>query len=87
MLVIVAHPDFPAIRDLFVEGSEVVKKLAHPKRKIASCLTTCCEFASSPVTFASPRVLKDQRLWPRSLGDSIMANSGMPDNCTLVLKE
>ncbi len=26
---IVARPDFPAIRDLSIEGSEVVKKLAH----------------------------------------------------------
>jgi hypothetical protein len=29
MLVIVARSDFPAIRDLFVLGSEVVKELAH----------------------------------------------------------
>jgi len=36
MLVIVARSDFPAIRDLFVEGSQVVKKLAHAWQRIIS---------------------------------------------------
>jgi hypothetical protein len=34
MLVIVARPDFPAICDLFVEGSEIVKKLAHADMRL-----------------------------------------------------
>src|SRR5262249_34202024 len=43
--------------------------------------------ASSPVTYVLPGAPKDRRLWPWSLSDNMVANSGIPDYYTLVLKE
>jgi hypothetical protein len=55
MLVIVARPDFRAIRDLFVEGSEAVKKFAYAGHKIACCLTAWRGIYAVPLTSVWPR--------------------------------